>query len=445
LVEIRQIAAASYLLVPVTTDGSDGRFTNWIAARAVVSVPAGGATVTEQPPFPLPTPQRSYRITAIGAALCAAAAACGAVGDDAPISTIRLVLVAAGCLTAGAGLSLRPGLPPGWLLFALAAGLSILGLPAHWDSVRMVAGVACGVGLAGAVIAALPMNARFALASVAALYHFFGIFLATTWPDPSPNLTGQIGTRTHLPYLMFMYLRNAYHFYSPEPGPASLFAGLIEYEKQNPGGAPEIQREWIQIPGTGEFARDPLGLRYYRRLSITEQASGTMPTPMGYEKQDVWQRRVKAANGDWSNIVRVPMVPNDYEPVASQYRLPQPFLAKYVIPSYARHILKENSKADRPARAVKLYRLEHRVISVAEFADNKDPFHPETYRVFFLGEFVLNDDGSEAVLKDPQDPMLYWLLPVFRRPNVANPKTVEDEIDDYFSKHAGSVYKWGKP
>jgi hypothetical protein len=402
--------------------------------------------VSPAPPFPPPAPARAMTVTAIGIGLCAVAAGLNPLSDEAPISTLRLLLVAAGALTAGAGVSLRPGLPPTWLLFAVAAALGYVGLPAHWDSARLLAGVGVGLGIAGGILAALPVPVRFALATLGVLYHFTGIFMATTLPDPSPTLTAQMFTRTHQPYLMFLYLRNAYHFYSPEPGPASLFAGLIEYEVKNPnGGPPTIEKEWMNMPGVGEFDRDPLGLRYYRRLSITEQASGTMPTPMGYEKQDVWQRRVKAANGDWTNIVRVPMVPNDYEPVASQYRMPQPFLAKYVIPSYARHILVNNSKPDRPAKLVKLYRIEHKVISVFEFADGKDPFHPETYRIFFLGDFELNADGTEAVLKDPTDPMLYWLLPVLRRPNAMNVKSVQDEIDDYFSKHAGAVYPWGKP
>jgi hypothetical protein len=417
--------------------------------------------------IPPPDPRAVYRTAAVGAGLCGAAALLGlgldlnGMGGPGPWSTVRLVVTAAGLLTAGAALSLRAGLPLAWLIAVAACVLSWFGLPAHWDSARLVAGVTGCAALLGAFLTALPRTLRLAGLSLLAVYHFFGIFLATTWPDPTPWPTQQIGTRAFLPYLMFMYLRNAYHFYSPDPGPASLLYCLIEFEPETDpvtgrpvldekGNPKKAEHEWLKIPNRSEHLKDPLALTYYRRLSVTEQISQTIPdylTPTSFEKLDVRQRRQQVAAGVFENYPQIPFAPEEIEQPIFQYRMPRPDVTRYLLPSYARHLLIANSRPGRKAVRVKIYRLEHRVIPVSTFASGMSPFHPLTYKPYFLGEYYLNPETDSGELVNPQDPMLYWLVPIVpKRPEAMKPPDqvrFEDEtVDDYLSKHAGFDVKW---
>ena len=80
------------------------------------------------------------------------------------------------------------------------------------------------------MIVALQPTVRYVLILCGALYHFSSILVSTTSPDPTPWLVNQLGQRVYSSYQQFAYLRNAYHFYSPEPGPASLLFTLVTYE-----------------------------------------------------------------------------------------------------------------------------------------------------------------------------------------------------------------------
>jgi hypothetical protein len=97
---------------------------------------------------------------------------------------------------------------------------------------------------------------------------------------------------------------------------------------------------------------------------------------------------------------------------------------------------------------VKIYRLEHRIVPVASYAAGTDPYHPLTYRPYFLGEFYLDAETDRGELLDPQDPMLYWLVPILPKQPTLTPGsrvTAEDEIEDYLSKHAGFKVEWRRP
>ena len=345
-------------------------------------------------------------------------------------------------------------------------GLAWFGLPPHWDSARIVAGVMAVLATAGAVLTAVPRPVRLGVLSAVIVYHFGGIFCATTWPEPTPWPTQQIGTRVYLPYLMFMYLRNAYHFYSPEPGPASLLYCLVKYEvpetdpatgqpAANPDGTPKVryEHEWLMIPNRGEHLKDPLALSYYRRLSLTEQVAQTIPdyvTPASFEKLDVRVRRAKAAAGELSNYPRIPVAPDEVEPFIMQYRMPRPDVTRYLLPSYARHILRANSRPGREAVTVKMYRIEHRIIPVsafvpnAEFPNGLSPYHPITHKAYFVGEFFLNAETDRGELVDPQDPMLYWLVPILPRGPAAGDAPGVLPYEDYMSKHAGHPFDWSE-
>lgn len=394
--------------------------------------------------LPPPEPKSIYPIAIAGAALCVVACGIGFATDSGPgfVSTLRLLMVAAGCLAAGSAISMRPSLPLTWFIAAIAFGVSYYGLPAHWDSARIVAFVGMCVCLGGAILSAIPFTFRCSVLSAMAMWHFGGIFCATTWPDPAPWTTQQVGTRMYLPYLMFMYLRNAYHFYSPEPGPASHIFALVKYDTKDANGKQEAN--WITLPNRSEHMKDPLGLAYYRRLSITEQAAQTMP-PMGYtfETPEVVKRRMEAAGlaGGIPGYPRIPMAPDEIEPQSMQYRTPRPDISRYLLPSYANHILLTQSTPQRKATSVKIYRLEHRVLPAQAFALGGNPHHPTTYRPYYLGEFERNPATGKVELIDSQDPLLYWLVPIL--PRHKSPNSPRD-FEDYMSEHARYTYDWEK-
>jgi hypothetical protein len=395
--------------------------------------------------LPPPAEALVYKTAIAGVAACFLAMVLGLIQDAGPgiVSTFRLLLVAGGCLAAGSALSMRPALPFAWCLAAIAFLLAYPGLPSHWDSARYVAIVGTGVCLGGTLLSACPATVRYWILTLLALVHYVGIFCATTWPDPAPWATHQIGTRIYLPYLKFMYLQNAYHFYSPEPGPASHIFALVKYDKIDPKtGKPEAQ--WITLPNRDEHMKDPLGLGYYRRLSITEQVSQSMP-PMivTFEANEITQRRQRADGllGGIPNYPRIPLAPAEFEPVQAQYRPPRPDISRYLLPSYANHILRSETTPERKAVSVKIYRLEHRVTQPwALVLTETNPHHPTTFRPYYLGEFEMNAEGKIDFI-DSQDPLLYWLVPILPKPpSPTDPE--QKQYIDYMSIHAGYVYDW---
>jgi hypothetical protein len=403
-----------------------------------------------------------YRLGAIGfgltgvAALVGVASAVGwgdtpAVWDGVPASadgipsglhTSRLILTAVGALLAGSAVSQRPGLWKAWLL-AVGTGLlaAVIALPDHWDSARLLARVLTALAVAGTVLAAVPPVTRYALVSLGILFHFGGILTATTWPDPAPWVTQQVANRVYLPYLSFAYLRNAYHFYSPEPGPASLLFVLVKYDEIDPATGKQ-KAEWVVLPRRHEHMKDPLGLTYYRRLSITEAVSGTVSdlfTASSFEKLDARERRNRRALRVAGNEA-IPFEPEQYEPQYRQYRIPRPDITRYLLPSYSRHICSEFTASRRTAvSSVKIYRAEHRIIPAYTFVkEHGDPFDPVGYRVYYLGEY-----DPDGVLANPQDEMLYWLVPVFPKPGGASPlDPTHKHFDEYLSRHAGYDFDW---
>lgn len=400
-----------------------------------------------------------------GAGLTAAAAVLGiaatAMGDSAPwpIATARLALVFIGAVAAGLAVSWRADLWQAWAVGAAAALFAIFGTPAHWDSFRLLFAVLTVVAALGAGIAAMPPNGRFAAISALMVFHFAGIFMATTSPPPAPELTVQLFQRVFNPYLQFVYLRNAYHFYSPEPGPASLVCCLLKTEVGDETLADGTTRkkyhhEWLILPRRPLHVKDPMGLTYYRRLSVTEQVARVYPGLQSgsesREKAEVTQRRTL---GSSIPFVAVSMEPGDQ--TGMQYRIPNPEIQRYVIPSYAQHLIINNTPDDRTAgkTTVKMYRLEHRTLDAGQFTgktqpDEKPvpPYHPTTYRPYFLGEFGFRPDpahpGSTRIeLLNPQEPMLYWLVPIVpQEPVPGDPE--KKAYRDYLSQHAGHNFPW---
>lgn len=405
------------------------------------------------PPVPWDTVRK---VGLAGAGMAAAAAALGlvatAAGDVNPwlVHTPRLALVFIAAVTSGLAVSWRPDLWQAWVLGAATAGLAVAGTPAHWDSFRLLFTVLAALALFRAGLAVVPPAWRVRVVSALIVLHFFGIFLATTAPNPTPWLTDQLYRRVYEPYLHFVYLRNAYHFYSPEPGPASLLVCLVKTEVGEEVSADGVRRKkyetkWVVHPRRPEDVKDPLGVTYYRRLSLTDQISRSAldMNAVTFEKSEVMQRRMLIAQPGADP--QIPLHPS--EPNLGQYNLADPIVSRYLLPSYAQHLLLQHTRTEDEAAktTVKLYRVVHQTLNVYGFAGVGgsgakpiDPYHPTTYRPIFLGEFgfvkgTTAADRPHVDLLDPQEPMLYWLVPIIPQ---TSPDPARPDYVDYLTIHA---------
>ncbi|HEY1859897.1 MAG TPA: hypothetical protein VGG61_06065, partial [Gemmataceae bacterium] len=187
------------------------------------------------------------------------------------------------------------------LLTGIAAFTVLLGwlaLDREWDSIALFLGVVAFVGFAGCALILLPRNWRRVVAVVLVFLHFCAILSAVTSAPPPgsapPWITQVVWTRLSRPYLQFMYLNNAYHFYSPEPGPACQLWFYIKFEDDS--------GEWLKIPKREDYATRQ---EYQRLLSVTENANQMIqqPPPM---LSLMYERRLFAGNAYYPSIKVAP-------------------------------------------------------------------------------------------------------------------------------------------
>jgi hypothetical protein len=306
-------------------------------------------------------------------------------------------------------------------------------MPNSWDSLQLFFGVAGLVGLVGAVWGKLPKRVALGVILVGVAFHFAGILSAVTSPPPTPWITNQYWHRVSRPYLQFAYMNNAYQFYSPDPGPATEVWVCIESRPEGAGDDPTAEKrcEWLHMPRRKEHYIDPLGLSFYRRLSLTEyvaqyQAPGYVP--LAAEQYQVLARRARAAQEiprlNWSD--------------SEERRMPSDLVTRHVLPSYARHLAEEYKRPGWEVKSIKIYRTLHLITTLAQFrgfdgttgrpAARVGPYHPTLYLPYFQGEF--NKNGE---LVDPMAPMLYWLVPIVQE------KQLPESKDEY-RKHGGLKY-----
>lgn len=337
----------------------------------------------------------------------------------------QLALLGVGLILGAAAVVRQPRSSVVLSLAALTCALACVAVDPEWDSLRMALRVLTAAAAAAAVLVALPQRWRRAIVSLVIIYHFVGILTAVgSVPPPGAQaswLTTMLWTRLYRPYLQFMYLNNAYHFYSPEPGPASLLWFHVEY---NNGSV-----RWVKVPNRLEHSLDPLALEYYRRLSITESINQLMPpaTPSA----ELVQRRLLAGE-----IVGIP-TPDEiglrYLPGMPQYRVPNVH-AKLLLQSFARHIASTHTPTDQATAiaGIKIYRLVHGVMPPNEFAAGRDPADPSLYLPYFQGEF-----DTEGNLKHSDDPLLYWLIPILKVERRDPQNGVNSvEVFDFLELHA---------
>jgi hypothetical protein len=378
----------------------------------------------------------------------------------------RLVLVAVGVLATGAAVAIRPA---SWQVLLGAAFASFLAGQAafaksladqtatEWDSAQLMFRILAVVAGLSAAVVWFPSPVRRVVVSVLLFLHFGGILTAVASPSMG-WLAGQLWTYVYRPYLQCMYLNNAYHFYSPEPGPAPLLWFCIEYEPDADGSR---NLRWVKVPNLDKDGRhlradgSPLwpNLEYTRRISIAESTNfpgSTLPVNLevfGQHRKAAWERT--GIPGQVTETDR-PQPPWYLEPAD---------VTNVWLRSYARHVAthyKHQSKPDREVIGVKVYRVIHSIISPAELQKGKEPDDPTLYLPYYMGEFDKDGKPKPAhyamQLVDPvtrsevvvdRDPFLYTLIPITRPPVDPNQtfryQGQPPKVKNYVLIHAGDV------
>lgn len=327
-----------------------------------------------------------------------------------------------------------------WAAFVLAL-LEWFNMEPTWDSGSIFLGAIMLVSLTASFIVLLPRTGRRIAAVVLVALHFGGILTAVSSVAPRENappwLAMQLWNSFYRYYLFFGYFTNAYHFYSPDPGPATLLWFHVEYA--------DGSKKWIKIPNRHESS---IGLHHQRMLAAAESTmmpGGFLETQeiiKGWEEkykqpyellpgvphpsgEEIKSRRMKATQYE-----NVPFKdPNDIDPKTGQPR-PAPLLlldelppvqynepnewARRILSSYARHIAHTATDSRDPGNAVvsvRIYRVVHNMISPRELLEGKHPLDDWNFSPFYMGKY--DPDGK---LLDPDDPFLFWHVPIVRVP-----------------------------
>jgi hypothetical protein len=314
---------------------------------------------------------------------------------------------------------------------AFVALLSYLALDRTWDSGEIFLEALIGIALVGSFIVLLPRTGRRIAAVAFVLFHFCGILTAVSSvaprQDPPPWLPTLIYCSFYRYYLFFTHFTNAYHFYSPDPGPPTLVWFHIEYT--------DGSTRWKKIPNRDE---SPIGLHHQRMLAAAESTMNPPSPPIltqdlikqfeqktkqKYELfpgiphasgEEIIQRRKMAGDTykfvDPNNKRPAPLWPifEEMPPWMSQYSEPMEF-SRRLIASYARHVAHTESDPDNPVKAVRIYRIVHKMITPRELYEGKDPLDPTLFLSYYMGKY----DPNGKIL-DPEDPFLFWHVPIVR-------------------------------
>jgi hypothetical protein len=325
-------------------------------------------------------------------------------------------------LSARTGMSEKRLLSIGLVASAVAAFLGGEGFDSiGWDSAGLMLRVTTAVAAAASVVVLLPSIGRRIVISLVILFHFGGILTAVTSVDPAPWLTHQLWTYIYRPYLQFFYLNNAYHFYSPEPGPAHLLWFCVEYE-QEPAGTRNLR--WVFEPDLdtagrpydAEGRRIWSGTEYTRRLSLSENSAHRGPLPFN------WIELLKLRD-EAGKLQEMPLLFPFEMAYQDQYREPDGASKRWV-QAYARHVArsyKHELKPQLKSTGVKVYLVLHRFLGPGELTAGAKPDDINTYLPFYFGEFDPNGNmkktcqeiqvlDSGEFRETYRDPFLYWLI-----------------------------------
>jgi hypothetical protein len=284
------------------------------------------------------------------------------------------------------------------------------------------------LALCGSLLILLPPLARRVALSLMLVFHFGGMATAITSVDPPggtpPYIPKQLWTWVYRPYLTVVYMTNAYHFYSPDPGPPALLWFAIQYS--------DGSYTWVKLP---DRDNSPIGMHYQRILSLPEHSFQPQPRlPLSLVELRLTGTR-EPERGPWETIYArrelgstflyrypnppkelsnpargypIPMIPPYNIEIVAQYREPQD-IHKMILAGIAKRILSAAPDAGEgvTATSVKLYRVVHRILSPQELAEGVSPLEKTKFAPYFMGEF--DRDGN---LVNALDPFLYWYLPI---------------------------------
>jgi hypothetical protein len=397
----------------------------------------GGASVMASDDLRIDNPDEEGPFTnpwpALSVGLAALLATCLLAQMGNPWIWLFALLLVCGVLATGAAVAIRPRSPAILGLAALGAMLGCIATQSRWDSIGMLFAIGTGVAGVAALLMLLPRTARRVVVSLLIVFHFGGILTAVTSVQPAPWLSNQLWVRVYRPYLQFMYLNNAYHFYSPDPGPAQQLWFRVAYTDEN--GEPHGY--WLRFPNRGDSPLlDPLYQQYQRQLSITESTNQFTPNTMMSER-DLLLRRCgqhlppgqEPTEAEWRALMAAQEIPFHSElPLAFQYRFPNGYSQKN-LQSYARHVFRsmEEQHPDWTITGVKVYRVEHRILTAKQLSEGAHPDDATQFYPYYQGEY-----DREGKIKDENDRYLFWLLPIDKVKSDQPKKIKKTELPAFF-------------
>jgi hypothetical protein len=306
----------------------------------------------------------------------------------------------------------------------------------EWDTIRLLFAVMALVALMAAPVAVAPQTVRRRFAGLLIVLHFGAIGTVALRNMSNPWIVQQLWTRIYRPYLDFMALNEGYGYFAPDPGPTHYLWFRLAYEDDQD----KIHGEWYKVPEFDDrgFPSYASSLTYERMRTLTTRTQDLLPTPPDrvlalnkngeVELRDAayLAKRKKHApdQPDASEeLLRIPFHPN--VPLKNQYEAPARHV-RQMLESYVRHV----SHRHRPEHPdwkllhVKVYRVVHITPPDTLYLHGADPTDPEFYRPYYLGQYT-----SAGELMEPEDPFLYWLMPVYR--------DNQGRVHDWARRHAG--------
>lgn len=349
-------------------------------------------------------------VTGMGAAL--AAAAHPSAPDWSSVASMSAGI--AGLILIGVDIAKSPRNKITLLIAVAASLLARAATHPEWDSAQLLFKVMAFVAAFAFVILLLPRPLQMVVASRLAVFHFFGVMSAITSPPPQSWLSHWAWVTLFRPHLVFCYTNNAYQFYSPQPGPASLLWFCIEMQ--------DGTKTWFKQPRKPETRLDPLSVEFFRRLSMTEAVN---------QNQSISTISIDAISARRSVADWIPMYPGASDLV--QFRPPQPHVRR-TLATYVRHVF-EMFGGPKQVKSVRVYRVLHTMLEPQQFANGDDPFAESTYWPYYFGEY-----SADGTIVEPNDPLLFWLIPIYRKPPTVTPtaRTGMDSVHNYLKRHAGS-------
>jgi hypothetical protein len=301
------------------------------------------------------------------------------------------------------------------LLFfsAVMAAGALFACPGDWDSARLPFAALALVAGVGSALVLMPRTFRRAAVSLLVVFHFGGMFISATSVDvlgAKPWITNQLLIRVYLPYLQFLYMTNAYHFYSPEPGaPAMLWYA---------GHYSDGHVAWLHVPDLDD---NPTAMHYQRLLALPEHTFKPvigLPLTDAQRLEYSLRNKGKELEGEsWDRILERRLIGSRlYQPRPIPWVADLNYDVMYHAPSMdSKDLIRDTARRafhELPKRegatleSVKVYRVELSIITPQELASGVSPIEENKYLPFFLGEF-----DADGKLLDPKDPFLYWYLP----------------------------------